>query len=71
MAPPEGCGVMAEGLLEHHPCFYWRCKAVGTVIPELKGKLTSMAFRVPTPSVSVVDVTCLWRKLPNTMTWRR
>ena len=33
-------------------------KAVGVVIPELKGKLTGMAFRVPTPDVSVVDLTC-------------
>jgi len=33
-------------------------KAVGVVIPELKGKLTGMAFRVPTPNVSVVDLTC-------------
>ncbi|XP_062968579.1 glyceraldehyde-3-phosphate dehydrogenase, testis-specific [Cynocephalus volans] len=32
--------------------------AVGKVIPELKGKLTGMAFRVPTPDVSVVDLTC-------------
>jgi glyceraldehyde 3-phosphate dehydrogenase len=32
-------------------------KAVGLVIPELKGKLTGMAFRVPTPDVSVVDLT--------------
>src|SRR6478735_2426939 len=31
-------------------------KAVGLVIPELKGKLTGMAFRVPTPDVSVVDL---------------
>ena len=33
-------------------------KAVGSVIPELKGKLTGMAFRVPTMDVSVVDLTC-------------
>nr|MDD6335226.1 type I glyceraldehyde-3-phosphate dehydrogenase [bacterium] len=33
-------------------------KAVGEVIPELKGKLTGMAFRVPTLDVSVVDLTC-------------
>lgn len=32
-------------------------KAVGSVIPELKGKLTGMAFRVPLPDVSVVDLT--------------
>ena len=32
-------------------------KAVGLVLPEVKGKLTGMAFRVPTPTVSVVDLT--------------
>lgn len=33
-------------------------KAVGKVLPDLNGKLTGMAFRVPTPNVSVVDLTC-------------
>merc|ERR1712072_1621196 len=33
-------------------------KAVGKVIPSLDKKLTGMAFRVPTPDVSVVDLTC-------------
>jgi len=37
-------------------------KAVGLVIPELKGKLTGMAFRVPTPDVSVVDLTVRLKK---------
>merc|ERR1719277_2688571 len=32
-------------------------KAVGKVLPSLNGKLTGMAFRVPTPDVSVVDLT--------------
>lgn len=32
-------------------------KAVGLVLPELKGKLTGMSFRVPTVNVSVVDLT--------------
>ncbi|HFE48644.1 MAG TPA: type I glyceraldehyde-3-phosphate dehydrogenase [Chromatiaceae bacterium] len=32
-------------------------KAVGVVLPELNGKLTGMAFRVPTPDISVVDLT--------------
>jgi glyceraldehyde 3-phosphate dehydrogenase len=33
-------------------------KAVGKVIPDLKGKLTGMSLRVPTADVSVVDLTC-------------
>ena len=37
-------------------------KAVGKVIPALNGKLTGMAFRVPTPNVSVVDLTVLLEK---------
>lgn len=37
-------------------------KAVGKVIPEMEGKLTGMAFRVPTPDVSVVDLTVVTEK---------
>ena len=37
-------------------------KAVGKVIPELNGKLTGMAFRVPTTNVSVVDLTARLKK---------
>ena len=37
-------------------------KAVTKVIPELKGKLTGMSFRVPTVNVSVVDLTCRLEK---------
>lgn len=41
-------------------------KAVGKVIPELNGKLTGMAFRVPVVNVSVVDLTC---RLEKSATW--
>lgn len=41
-------------------------KAVGKVIPDLNGKLTGMALRVPTADVSVVDLTC---KLAKPATW--
>jgi glyceraldehyde 3-phosphate dehydrogenase len=37
-------------------------KAVGKVIPAMNGKLTGMSFRVPTPDVSVVDLTCRLEK---------
>jgi len=37
-------------------------KAVGKVIPELNGKLTGMAMRIPTPNVSVVDLTVRLKK---------
>merc|ERR1712118_594305 len=37
-------------------------KAVGKVLPDLNGKLTGMAFRVPTPDVSVVDLTAVLEK---------
>jgi glyceraldehyde-3-phosphate dehydrogenase/erythrose-4-phosphate dehydrogenase len=37
-------------------------QAVGKVLPQLNGKLTGMAFRVPTLNVSVVDLTCRLEK---------
>jgi len=37
-------------------------KAIGKVIPELKGKLDGIAFRVPTPTVSVLDLICELKK---------
>ena len=40
-------------------------KAVGLVIPELKGKFTGMAFRVPVPTVSVVDFTANLSKIAS------
>ncbi|MFA6349690.1 MAG: type I glyceraldehyde-3-phosphate dehydrogenase [Candidatus Omnitrophota bacterium] len=37
-------------------------KAIGSVIPELKGKLDGLAIRVPTPDVSLTDLTCIVEK---------
>jgi len=37
-------------------------KAVGKCLPDVNGKLTGMAFRIPTPDVSVVDLTCRLEK---------
>jgi len=41
-------------------------KAIGTVIPDLKGKLDGFAVRVPTPTVSITDLTCFLKK-PTTV----
>ncbi|KAK3042650.1 hypothetical protein RJ639_000902 [Escallonia herrerae] len=53
----EEFGIL-EGLMTtvHQP------QAVGKVLPDLNGKLTRMAFRIPTPNVSVVDLTCRLEK---------
>ncbi len=48
-----------RGILENIiPATTGAAKAVGKVLPELKGKLTGMSFRVPVSDVSVVDLTC-------------
>jgi glyceraldehyde 3-phosphate dehydrogenase len=48
-----------RGILENIiPSSTGAAKAVGKVLPDLNGKLTGMAFRVPTSDVSVVDLTC-------------
>lgn len=48
-----------RGILENIiPSSTGAAKAVGVVLPELNGRLTGMAFRVPTSDVSVVDLTC-------------
>ena len=50
------------GALNIVPTTTGAAKAVGLVLPELNGKLTGMAFRVPTIDVSVVDLTCRLEK---------
>lgn len=52
-----------RGILENIiPSSTGAAKAVGKVLPELNGKLTGMSMRVPTPDVSVVDLTCRLEK---------
>jgi len=52
-----------RGILENIiPSSTGAAKAVGVVLPHLKGKLTGMAFRVPTSNVSVVDLTAVLDK---------
>ncbi len=60
--PEDGRRPLEEGLeggrsaaINIIPSTTGAAKAVGLVIPEVKGKLTGMSFRVPTPTVSVVD----------------
>ena len=50
--PAAGAG----GGREHHPTSTGAARAVGLVLPHLNGKLNGMAFRVPTTTVSVVDL---------------
>lgn len=51
-----------SGALNIVPSSTGAAKAVGLVIPELQGRFTGMSFRVPTPTVSVVDFTAQLRR---------
>ncbi|XMR52942.1 type I glyceraldehyde-3-phosphate dehydrogenase [Escherichia coli] len=51
-----------RGASEHHPVLYRCCQGCWRGLPELNGKLTGIAFRVPTPDVSVVDLTVNLKK---------
>ncbi|MCM8801640.1 MAG: type I glyceraldehyde-3-phosphate dehydrogenase [Candidatus Omnitrophica bacterium] len=50
------------GALSMIPTTTGAAKAIGEVIPELKGKMDGLAIRVPTPNVSLTDLTCVTEK---------
>ena len=53
------------GAMSQIPTTTGAAKAVGLVLPELKGKLDGFSVRVPTPNVSCVDLVCACRKSPK------
>jgi glyceraldehyde 3-phosphate dehydrogenase len=55
-----------SGAINIIPTTTGAASSIGLIFPELKGKLTGMAFRVPTPDVSVVDLT-LRTKIPTSL----
>ncbi len=59
---PDRLRMARAGALSIIPSTTGAAKAVGLVMPEMKGKLTGMAFRVPTPTGSVVDLTVILKK---------
>lgn len=54
------------GAMSQIPTTTGAAKAVGLVLPELKGKLDGFAVRVPTPNVSCVDLACVCKKAAST-----
>ena len=60
-APHEDLRRSRAAALNIVPTSTGAAKAMGLVIPELKGKLHGMALRVPTPNVSLVDLTSMFR----------
>ena len=64
-APHKDLRRARAGALSMIPTTTGAAKAVGEVLPELKGKLDGMSMRVPTPNVSVVDVVLMVDKDTN------
>jgi len=61
-APHKDLRRARAGALSQIPTTTGAAKAVGIVIPELKGKIDGISIRVPTPNVSVVDLVALLKK---------
>jgi len=61
-APHKDLRRARAGALSMIPTTTGAAKAVGLVLPELAGKLSGMAIRVPTPNVSIVDLVCQLKK---------
>ena len=61
-APHSDLRRARAGVVSMIPTSTGAAKAVSLVLPELKGKLDGLAIRVPTPNVSLVDLTCVTEK---------
>lgn len=57
MAPLGSCGVMAWGCPEQHPCIHWGYEGYGEGHPRTEQKAAGMAFYIPNPNLSTVDLT--------------
>jgi len=62
MRPTRTCGAARAAGLSQIPTTTGAAKAVGLVLPDLKGKIDGISIRVPTPDVSLVDLVAVLAK---------